>query len=623
MRPLFLLFPALLYLAPIGAAQGAQSATADVNCGGIKIGEMKLTVDPYNFIVGAGAQAKRSFGAATTGGFQLTNAEARDANCWCESYRWFQAIDITANGINLGNGAPTFGHGAVTDPFPTTPVNWGGGQATGDFYPFYWGVPDGKCGHNSASGRNPIPGVPGKTWDLYYEDAPGLTLNIANAPANFSVTLDFATCLACVGTPLAGNGRNTNGSFKVLACLRWSVTMSRTPLGGWSSVIGAPVVVAPNALPAFVATSLTNFNNRPNVGTWTIGGACAPCPPPKIPTYGPPILDLPGIAFPVVPMDFDPASGMMQLPPMPPSILNEAGISAPTSPQYLGDPLFDGVLGSQDFRYMGFIGGQHLFMNDTNHMNLFADDPLDLPDQTLFGDPDFLGNPNGWETFITGHAPIMVYDEVDGEFIIPLMNPYLDPGAGLFMQDLVQGLAPLQFPMAMRILPLNDPLAATQGFTAPAQMQIESFLTPMEPPLVGQPYCPVNPNSSGQMSTLFATGSSQVQGGHLTFRTTQMPLDVFGFIVAGDGQMFIPNPGGSEGNLCVGPSLGRGVGDVIFSSGPFGASTVVLNQFIVPIPSGSVPVLPGQTWTFQTWHRDTIAGNATSNFSNAVEILFQ
>lgn len=622
-RPFFPV-AALLTLSPLSLGQGGpQTATADVNCAGLKVGEMTLTVDPYNFSVGAGAAAQRFLGAATTGGFQLTDAATRDANCWCDSYRWYQAVNVTQNGVNLGNAAPTFGFAAVADPFPTTPIRWGGGQTTGDFYPFYWGVPAGPCGHNSATGRNPIPGVPGKTWDLYYEDAPGVDLNEAAAPAAFSVTYDFATCLTCLGTPLVGNGRNKNGTFKVLACLRWSVTMSRTVVGGWSSTITPPVVAAPGALPAFVGASLVNFNNRPNVGTWTIGGACAPCPPPKTPTAGPPWLQGPGLLFPVVPMDFDPLTGMLEIPAMPPIVLDDIGINGPTAPQYLGDPVLDGVLGSFAYRYVGLVGGLHAFMNDTQHLNLQLDDPFDLPDQTLFSNPDFPGNPNGWETFITGHAPVLLYDEGLQEFVIPLLDPYTDPNGSLFMQDLTQAIAPLQMPLALRMLPLQDPLAATQGFTMPAQMQIESFLAPMELPSIGQPYCPVVPNSTGAMTSLHATGSPLAQDDHLFFHVTDMPQAQFGFLLSGNGQIFVQQPGGSVGNLCVGPDIGRGVGGVVFTGGVFGAASIAADLPQMPTPTNLVPVLPGQTWTFQAWHRDFVAGVATSNFSNGLEILFQ
>lgn len=620
----FLVPGVALALASLSFAQGgAQTQTASISCNGEAIGSVTLKIEPYNFTRTAGGVTKRYIGANAVGGFALTNAGARDANCWCESYRWFQAINLTDPGNIFGNGAPAFGFNQVADPFPATPIQWGGGGTTGDFYPFYWGNPNGGCGHNSATGRNPIPGQPGKTYDLYYEDGPGVTFNQAGAPANFSVTLDFVTCLACVSSPLNGNGRNVDGSFKVLGAIRWSVTFGRSAADGWTSTIGAPTVVAPNALPGFVQTSLTNFNNRPGVGTWTITNNCAPCPPPAKPPLGTPRLLDPGMDFGLLPVTFDPLSGMLEIPEMQPMVLDDMGFDGPTPPRYQFDPLLDASAGSLQYRYVGLIGGDHVFMNDTQHWNLHLDDPLDQPDQTLFTDADFQGNPNGWETFITGHAPLLVYDPLQQLFFAPLLDPYLDPLASVFMQDLGAAILPPQLPLALQLQPLVDPLQATQGFTQPAQMPMGAVMTPMDLPQVGQPYCPGVPNSTGLPTQLHATGTAFAQDDLLYLHTTDMPLDQFGFIVNSNGQIFLPQPGGSQGNLCVGPNIGRGVGQVIFSSGPFGASTVAANLPQMPTPNALVPVLPGQTWTFQTWHRDFVNGQPTSNFSNALQIQFQ
>jgi hypothetical protein len=42
----------------------------------------------------------------------------------------------------------------------------------------------------------------------------------------------------------------------------------------------------------------------------------------------------------------------------------------------------------------------------------------------------------------------------------------------------------------------------------------------------------------------------------------------------------------------------------------------------LPQPMGNVSAAPGETWYFQYWHRDFINGMSTSNFSNAVKIVF-
>ena len=75
--------------------------------------------------------------------------------------------------------------------------------------------------------------------------------------------------------------------------------------------------------------------------------------------------------------------------------------------------------------------------------------------------------------------------------------------------------------------------------------------------------------------------------------------------------------GGSQGNLCLGGSIGRFLPAQSTAAGTF-AMTVDLDA--IPTPLGSVSVLSGETWNFQTWHRD-LAG--TSNFTEGASVLFE
>ena len=83
--------------------------------------------------------------------------------------------------------------------------------------------------------------------------------------------------------------------------------------------------------------------------------------------------------------------------------------------------------------------------------------------------------------------------------------------------------------------------------------------------------------------------------------------------------------GGSQGNLCLGGNIGRFVGPgQVMDSGASGsfAMTVNLNAMPAPTLSGTVAVQPGDTWNFQAWHRDSVGGMATSNFTDAVSVTF-
>ena len=36
-----------------------------------------------------------------------------------------------------------------------------------------------------------------------------------------------------------------------------------------------------------------------------------------------------------------------------------------------------------------------------------------------------------------------------------------------------------------------------------------------------------------------------------------------------------------------------------------------------------ISIAAGETWNFQTWHRDSVGGIATSNFTNGLAVTFQ
>lgn len=130
------------------------------------------------------------------------------------------------------------------------------------------------------------------------------------------------------------------------------------------------------------------------------------------------------------------------------------------------------------------------------------------------------------------------------------------------------------------------------------------------------------PNSTGQSGRIEANGSPVVAQNDLQLSVSRLPLNSFGFVLASELQDFRPFPGGSQGILCLGDPIGRGVGDVIFSTGATGTATVPADLTAMPQPTGSVAVAPGDTWRFQCWHRD-VNPVQTSNFTDAISIEFQ
>ncbi|MCP3919278.1 MAG: PKD domain-containing protein [bacterium] len=141
-------------------------------------------------------------------------------------------------------------------------------------------------------------------------------------------------------------------------------------------------------------------------------------------------------------------------------------------------------------------------------------------------------------------------------------------------------------------------------------------------PNVGTNYCsPAVPNSTGNSAVILAQGSANVADNDVTLIAGMMPNDEFGYFIASPTQGFIPTPGGSVGNFCLGtgPMLGR-YDDQVQNSGVVGTFLIAIDLTAVPIAvqPGTVAIQPGDTWNFQAWFRD----GGTSNFTNGVSVLF-
>ena len=143
-------------------------------------------------------------------------------------------------------------------------------------------------------------------------------------------------------------------------------------------------------------------------------------------------------------------------------------------------------------------------------------------------------------------------------------------------------------------------------------------------PVIGVPYCgPAVANSTGVPGFLTAGGSRNASDNYVILDALDLPMNSWGFFLAGLTQGFVTNPGGSEGNLCLGGAIGRYVGPgQIKNSETEGSFRLILDLTQMPQPAGFVSVQSGDTWSFQTWHRDAVGGAATSNFTNGVEVQF-
>jgi len=141
---------------------------------------------------------------------------------------------------------------------------------------------------------------------------------------------------------------------------------------------------------------------------------------------------------------------------------------------------------------------------------------------------------------------------------------------------------------------------------------------------IGSSYCtPAVPNSGTWPARMRLWGQPTVAANDLRLVATSLPHASFGFFLASRTQGNVANPGGSQGNLCLGGAIGRYVGPgQIKNSGPFGGFDLRISLTAMPSPTGVVAAQAGQTWNFTTWFRDANP-SSTSNFTDAVSLLLQ
>lgn len=169
-------------------------------------------------------------------------------------------------------------------------------------------------------------------------------------------------------------------------------------------------------------------------------------------------------------------------------------------------------------------------------------------------------------------------------------------------------------PYAWRLSAVGD----AQGSRTSAQGDIGSpgQWTPetCQPGGIGSVYCVSTANSSGGPSTLEAYGSRWAGDDDVTLAVEGLPTNALGFFLASRVVAHVPGVGGGPGVLCLGNPIQRFQRD-IFSAGTLGRV-----QYRPALTS--LPVLPGETWHFQFWHRD-FTSVPSSNLSAAIAIPFE
>lgn len=129
--------------------------------------------------------------------------------------------------------------------------------------------------------------------------------------------------------------------------------------------------------------------------------------------------------------------------------------------------------------------------------------------------------------------------------------------------------------------------------------------------------CRALDTENGAPAWIAMTGSGSIGAPH-QLTLMGMTANQFGYVLVSQTTASVTFPGGSAGRLCLGGDVGRMV-DQVMGTGSDGWFAVNVDTLAVAQPTGSVSILPGQTWYFQGWFRDS----GSSNFTDSVGAVFQ
>ncbi|MEZ6019554.1 MAG: hypothetical protein R3F17_05455 [Planctomycetota bacterium] len=136
--------------------------------------------------------------------------------------------------------------------------------------------------------------------------------------------------------------------------------------------------------------------------------------------------------------------------------------------------------------------------------------------------------------------------------------------------------------------------------------------------------CEAVPNTTGEPGRISATGSNSVGAGNFVLNAWNLPATAVGYFLNATAAAPALQPAGSMGNLCLGGSIGRfnRPGEVSLA-GADGHIDLTVDLTAMPTPTGPATVSAGQTWHFTAWHRDFLAGQSTSNFTDGLSVTFE
>lgn len=135
-----------------------------------------------------------------------------------------------------------------------------------------------------------------------------------------------------------------------------------------------------------------------------------------------------------------------------------------------------------------------------------------------------------------------------------------------------------------------------------------------------QNYCVTSPNSTGPGAIIGFSGSTSIAANDFVIRSTGGSLNQPGVFFYGGNQLQIPF---GDGFRCVG-SGGLGVYRLNPAMPTDGAGSAQrpVDYTQPPASFGPGMIEPGDTWNFQYWYRDPLAGASGFNLSDALEVGF-
>ncbi len=221
----------------------------------------------------------------------------------------------------------------------------------------------------------------------------------------------------------------------------------------------------------------------------------------------------------------------------------------------------------------------------------------------------------GWASGGVGNLSVdpLLTDAANGDFEPLSGSPAIDAGgpslsSGALISDL-----------RLNRRRVDDPLAIDTG-VGPAPV-IDIGAVERSVGAIGHAVCATDPNSTGLPGQLDAFGSTVAADNMVVLVATNLPPNQFGIFVVSRDTGFIPGPGGPI--LCLAGVIRRLVGPgQILGSGAAGEFSLALDLTMMPAMSGFEPVLAGQSWSFQCWHRD-VGPSYFYGFTDATTVNFQ